>query len=168
MTEVAIRLVTFCLDRQTYALRLESVQRIIPAVEVTTLPEAPEAVLGVINLQGKIVPVLDVRTRFRLPQRQIDLGDQLVVANTETRTVAFIVDSVIGIVERPPHEITEANLILRGLKYLQGVARLEDEMVFIHDLDTFLSLDEENELERAINNCKRGKPLVRPVRLEEV
>jgi purine-binding chemotaxis protein CheW len=151
MTATAIQLVAFCLGSQTYALRLESVERIIPAVEVTPLPEAPEAILGVINLQGKIVPVLDVRARFRLPKRQINLSDQLVVASTEMRTVAFIVDSVIGIVKRSPHEITEANLILRGLKYLQGVAKLEDEMMFIHNLDTFLSLDEENQLERAIN-----------------
>lgn len=144
------QLVAFSLDGQSYALRLDSVQRIVPVVEVTPLPAAPEIVLGIVNLWGKIVPVLDVRRRFKLPKQELNLSDQLVVARTAKRTVALVVDSVRGVVERSPQEITEAGLILPGLEYVQGVAKLQDGMLLIHDLDTFLSLDEEKQLEGAM------------------
>jgi purine-binding chemotaxis protein CheW len=144
------QLVAFRLDAQHYALHLGSVLRVVPVVEVTRLPAAPEVVLGVINLHGKIVPVLDLRRRFGLPKRELSLSDQLVVARTAKRTVALLVDSVSGVVERPPQEITGAGMILPGLEYLGGVAKLQDGMLLIHDLDTFLSLDEEEQMEGAM------------------
>jgi purine-binding chemotaxis protein CheW len=144
------QLVAFTLDGQSYALHLESVKRIVRMVEVVALPKAPEIVLGVINLQGKIVPVLDIRGRFGLPKRQPQLADHLIVAQTAKRTVVIGVDSVSGVVEQRPQDITEAERIVPGLEYVQGVAKLQDDMLLIHDLDRFLSLDEEKQLEDAL------------------
>ena len=144
------QLVAFTLDGQFYALRLESVESTVRAVEVTPLPKSPEIVLGVINLRGKIVPVLDIRTRFGLPKRQPQLTDHLVVAQTAKRTVAIGVDSVSGVVQRRRQDITKAERIVPGLEYVQGVAKLQDGMLLIHDLDKFLSLDEEKQLQDAL------------------
>lgn len=150
VTEPPNQLVAFTLDEQCYGLRLETVERIVRVVEVTALPKAPEIVLGVINLQGQIVPVLDVRTRFGLPKRELNLTDQLLVAHTAKRTVAIGVDSVIGVVARPLLNITEAERIVPSLEYVEGVAKLRDGMLLIHDLDRFLALDEEKQLEDSL------------------
>ena len=65
-----IRLLAFLLGEQRYALHLSAVERVIPTVETTPLPEGPEVLWGVVNLRGRIVPVMDIRRRFRLPQGQ--------------------------------------------------------------------------------------------------
>ncbi len=122
----------------------------MPAVDVTPLPKGPEIVRGIINLRGTIVPVLDVRKRLRLPERQIELRDHFIVARTPKRTVAMPVDAAQGVVGVPDLEITEAKDIVAGLEYVEGVARLKDGMLLIHDLKTFLSLEEEDRLENAI------------------
>ena len=121
-------------------------------VEVTPLPKATEIVLGVVNLQGRIVPTLNIRKRFRLPDQDVKLSDRLIIANTSRRTVALVVDSVNGVVERPTSEVVAAAKVLSNMEYVEGVAKLEDGIVFIHDLDRFLSLEEENELGDASEN----------------
>jgi len=128
------------------------VERIVQVVEVTPLPKAPEIVLGVVNLQGRIVPTLNIRKRFRLPDQDVKLSDRLIIANTSRRTVALVVDSVSGVVERPTSEVVAAAKVLSNMEYVEGVAKLEDGIVFIHDLDRFLSLEEENELGDASEN----------------
>ena len=147
------QLVAFTLDGQRYALRLPVVQRIVRMVEVTPLPKAPEIVLGLINLQGKIIPVLNIRKRFGLRERETSLSDQLIIAHTARRSVALAVDSVTGVVERLTGEITEAGKIVPGAEYVEGVAKLEDGLMFIHDLDRFLSLDEEQRLQDLLANA---------------
>ncbi len=88
----SLRLVPFLLDDQRYALHLDVVERVIPAVEITPLPKAPEIVLGLINIRGKIIPVLNIRRRFRLPDRETELTDHFIIANTSKRTVALPAD----------------------------------------------------------------------------
>lgn len=151
------QLVAFTLDGQQYALRLACVQRIAPVVEPAPLPKAPEIILGVINLQGAILPVLNVRKRFGFEEREIDLSDRLIVARTARRSVALLVDSVTGVVERPKDEITDVDTIVPGAEYLEGVLKLENGILFIHDLDRFLSLDEENRLEDRLAKTQEGR-----------
>ena len=84
------QLVVFLLNEQRYALYLPVVERVVSAVEVTPLPKAPDIVLGVINMQGKVIPVVNIRRRFGLPERQIDLSDQFIIANTTKRPVVLV------------------------------------------------------------------------------
>src|SRR3712207_6774571 len=93
------RYVVFTLDEHGYALPLSFVERIVRAVEVTPLPKAPEIVLGVINVQGRVIPVVNIRKRFRLPEREIELSDQFIIARTAKRTIALVVDAVGGVAE---------------------------------------------------------------------
>jgi len=145
-----IRLVSFNLDDQKYALFLSAVMRIIRVVEITRLPKAPEIVLGVINMHGMIIPVFDIRKRFRLPQREIQLSDQLIVGTTSKRTVALLVDSVSDVIEISEEKIIAGENILPGLEYVEGVVKTEDGMILIHDLGQFLSLQEEKALHDAM------------------
>ena len=146
-----LSLVVFVLDDQRYALRLSAVKQIVRAVEVTPLPQAPRSIRGVVNVRGKVLPVFDLRQRFRLPEREPELSDCIVLAQTSTRTVACVVDQVIGVIETTEAKTTSANEIFPSLDYVEGVVKLSEGLVFIHDLDTFLSPDERQLLEKALS-----------------
>jgi purine-binding chemotaxis protein CheW len=121
---------------------------------MTPLPKAPEIVIGVINIQGRIIPVFNIRRRFHLPEREIELSDQLIIANTARRTVALVVDTVDGVIERLSEEVTPADQVLPRIEYVEGIVKLENGLVLIHDLDKFLSIDEEAKLDEAVNKVK--------------
>ena len=142
--------VVICLDELRVALRLSVVERVIRAVYVSPLPEAPEIVAGVINVQGRVMPVIDMRQRFRLENRRMVLTDRIVIAHTDRRSVALVADAVRGVFEYSEPDIIDADDILPGLEYVDGVAKLEEGLILIHDLNRFLSLDEESAFERAM------------------
>lgn len=144
------QLVVFNLAEQRYALHLSAVERVVLIAELTALPKAPEIVLGIINVRGCVVPVVDTRRRFGLPAREVNLSDHLIIARTSRRVVALLADVVAGVVQHSRAAITAADQILRNLEYVEGVVRLDDGLIFIHDLDTFLSPVEERTLEQAM------------------
>lgn len=146
-------IVVFILDDQRYGLALSAVERVVRVVDVTPLPKAPDIVSGVINVQGRIIPVVNVRRRFRLAEREAALSDQFIIARTSRRPVALVVDSVTGVLECPEGETIPPDAIVPGLEYVAGVVKLSDGMVLIHDLDRFLSLDEERVLHEAMANA---------------
>ncbi|MBZ0096086.1 MAG: chemotaxis protein CheW [Sulfuricella sp.] len=139
-----------CLDDMRAALPLPCVERVVRAVYLTLLPDAPEIVLGVVNVQGRIIPAVNMRRRFRLPDREITLTDQLVIAHTSQRTVALMADAVSGIFEYAEPDIVGAETIIPGLEYIDGVVKLSDGLILIHNLDRFLSLEEAESLDRAM------------------
>jgi purine-binding chemotaxis protein CheW len=141
------QLVVFTLDAQLYALPLACVQRVVRMVEVTPLPKAPEIVLGVIDVHGSIIPVMSMRRRFGRPEPEASLNGQLIVADTGTRCVALVVTSVTGVIERTVEEVTEAEKIVPGAQYVEGISKLEDGIVFIHNVDRFLSKKEDQQLD---------------------
>lgn len=145
------RVVTFALDALRYALYLSVVERVVRAVEITPLPKAPEIVVGVINVQGRIIPMVNVRKRFRLPERNVTLNDQFIIAHTSKRAVALVVDTVHGVAEYGEDMLTPAEEIVAGLEYVDGIVRLRDGMVLIHNLESFLSLEEQRSLDRALS-----------------
>jgi purine-binding chemotaxis protein CheW len=147
--------VIFCLDNQKYALPLPDVKRVVRALEIKPLPKAPEIVLGVIRIEGQIIPVINIRKRFRLPEREIDPKDRFIIADTSKNLVALVVDDVRGVKKSKREEKVKAEKILPGIKYIEGVVKLDDDMAFIHDLGKFLSLEEEKKLDDAIE--KAGK-----------
>ncbi|MDD1717394.1 MAG: chemotaxis protein CheW [Methanoregulaceae archaeon] len=144
------QLVGFALAGPNYAVSLAAVERIVHVVEIAPLPQAPEIVLGVINFSGRIIPVVDMRKRFRLPAKEVGIYDLLIIARTSKREIAFIADGVAGVLECPEADITAAEEIVPGLEYLAGVLKLKDGLIFIHDLERFLSLDEERSLDEAM------------------
>jgi len=148
-----LQLVVFMLDGQHYALPLGTVGRIVRAVAVTPLPNAPAIVLGAINVQGTVIPVLNIRRRLQLPEREIGVTDQFVIAQTRQRTVALVIDEAQEVIEREQAAITSASRIIPGLEHLQGVVELGDDLVLIHDLEKFLSLDEARTLDEAMERA---------------
>ena len=149
-------LVVFSLDDRRYALPMRQVKRVVRAAEITPLPRAPEIVLGLINIAGVVVAVVNLRKRFNLPVSELKLSDHVIVAATSRRDVALVVDTVSDVIERRVDEIDPTGNILRGLEYVEGVVKLSDGMLLIHDLETFLSLDEERALDEAISVKTEG------------
>lgn len=143
--------VVFSLDEQSFALRLSAVDRVIRSVEATTLPNAPEIILGIVNVGGQIIPIFNVRKRFRLSEREIDLSDQIIFAHARTRSVGLVVDAVSGIRECVEQEVVTAEKLLPGIEHIEGVVKFGDSLTLIHDLDKFLSLDQEKALDAAMS-----------------
>jgi len=137
------QLVMFIVERQRYALPLEMVERVVRAVAVTALPEAPPIIVGVINMQGRVVPVVDLRKRFRLERREIDIEDHFVIARSSTGAVALPVDEAEGLIRDLGGERVPAAEIVPNLNYVEEVFLLGPEMVFVLDIDTVLTDDEE-------------------------
>ncbi len=151
-----IRLMVFTLDGQLYALSISTIDRIVRAVDVLPMPKMPEIVLGVINYHGQIVPVINIRQRFRLPEREITPSDHFIVAHTTRRLVVLVVDAILNVIECPPEAVVPVEKIVPAAEYIKGIAKLSDGMVLIHDLDTFLSLDEEQTIHQAMGDRVTG------------
>jgi purine-binding chemotaxis protein CheW len=145
------QILVFTLDESLYGLLQSTIVRVERAVEITPLPNAPEIVLGVINVQGEIIPVMDVRKRFRLPARELYLTDRFIIVQTLRRHVILVVDSVVGLRKLSDKDMVTTRQTLSFAPYLVGVAKMEDELILIHDLDQFLSLDEERLLDKALD-----------------
>jgi purine-binding chemotaxis protein CheW len=145
-------LVVFVLDGQKYALRLPVVEKVIRALYVTSLPNVPDVVLGVIDVQGWIIPVIDLRQRLGLPRRGLELSDQFIIARTSYRTVALVVDDVAGVLEVSDQTIVSSREILRNFDSIEGAVRLSSELILIYDLSQFLSIEEERALENALES----------------
>jgi purine-binding chemotaxis protein CheW len=137
------QLVIFAVDEQRYALRLDAVDRVVRAVEITPLPEAPPIISGIINVQGRVVPVVDLRRRFHLDERPVDIEDHFIIARSSTGRVALPVDEAHGLVRDMGGELVPAEEIVPNLNYVDQVFLLGSEMVFVLDVDTVLSDDEE-------------------------
>jgi purine-binding chemotaxis protein CheW len=143
-------LVVFVLDGQRYGLHARAVEGVLPMVAVSPLPQAPEIAMGVINVHGRVVPVLDVRRRLGFPPRDYGLAARLLVAETPRRTVALPVDEVLGVREVADGAVVIPESVLEGIGHLEGLVALPDGLLFIHDLEAFLSIEEERQLAEAL------------------
>lgn len=150
------QLVVFRLDQQRYAVPLVAIERVVRAVEVTPLPKAPAIVLGLIDMHGQVLPVLNVRRRFRLPNREIRPADWFLLAHTSRRMVALVVDASDGVIEASDADIIESARISPGVEGFPGVIRLPDGLVLVHDLEKFLSLDEARALDEALEERREA------------
>ena len=134
-TEV-LQLVTFKLAGEEYATDILKVQEINRMVEITSVPNAPHYVEGVINLRGKVIPVVNLRKKFGLVVKEADAQSRIMVVDVG-KTIGIIVDSVSEVlrlradtVETPP-SITENG----SSEYIRGIGKLEDRLLILLDLD---------------------------------
>lgn len=146
-------LLAFSLGELKCALPLNVVEHSYRAVAITPLPGAPAKILGIINVHGVVHPVIDLRRCFGWPQRPVSPADHLVIGKTTRRKVALIVDTVEGVMECAEQDIAAADSIIPGLDFVAGILRLKDGMLLIHDLERFLSLEEEALLDHALESC---------------
>jgi purine-binding chemotaxis protein CheW len=144
-----LQLLVFEVQHQRHAVALANVQRVVPAVAVLPLPEAPTAVLGAIDVAGQVRPVVSIRRRLGLPERGPSSRQQLVLARTAVRELALLVDEVHGVLACDATRLAQA--APGGAQdVLQGVVQLDDGLLLIHDLEGFLAPAQEHLLEAAL------------------
>lgn len=138
--EIIHHLVTFNLGKEEYGVEIGSVQEIIRATDITPVPGAPVHVRGVINLRGKIIPVVDLRRRFVLPAAEAGDARRIVVVELGEKRIGMLVDSVsqvikvpAGIVEDIPEEATSLDE-----NYIRGIGKLDSRLIIILDLNRSL------------------------------
>jgi purine-binding chemotaxis protein CheW len=121
-------------------------------IAVSPLPQAPPHTLGVINFHHTVVPVLDLRCRFGLPACVYGLTAHLLLARTPRRTLALPVDEVLGVRNVATTAISVPSAVLPGITQIAGMVALADGLLFIYDLDSVLSLEEEQQLTGALED----------------
>jgi purine-binding chemotaxis protein CheW len=135
---------------QTYGLPTADVRELVRAVTITPLPNAPAAIEGVVNVRGRVLPVLDVRARFHLPAKPLDPSDHFIVASAGARGVILRVDRASHLALVDEASVQPPETLGASATYVAGVAKLEGGLVLIHDLTTFLSDAESASLDEAL------------------
>lgn len=143
-----LQVVSFKLDREEYAIEITKVKEIILLAGVTRIPQVPEFIEGIINLRGNVIPVIDLRKRFCLPEAKKDEHTRIVVSRLEGRIIGLIVDSVSQVMNIPkvniqPPPQTVANV---AGEYITGIAKLEDRMIILLDIEKILRREEKEQL----------------------
>jgi purine-binding chemotaxis protein CheW len=140
-TEASEHLATFFLDREEYGVDVRQVQEIRRVTEITAVPRAPEFVRGVINLRGRILPVLDLKRKLGLGEVETGRATRIVVVRVKERLLGLLVDGAsqvlkvfVSRIEPPPEEVVE-----KGGDYIRGVAKLEDRLIILVDLERLLA-----------------------------
>ena len=146
----SLQLVAFLVDGARYAVSLAAVERVFRMVAVYPLPGGPEALLGVMNLHGRPIAVVDLRRRVGLAAREYGLAAHLLIVSTPRRRLAIATDEVLGPVEIEAAVVAPPQAISPGRGPLSGVAALAQGLLFIHDLEAFLTPDEERLVDHAL------------------
>jgi purine-binding chemotaxis protein CheW len=124
----------FGLNGSRFALSLAQVQRVVRAVAVTPVPDAPEGILGVINVAGQITPVVDLRRFLHFPEAEIKPSDYMILVDHPTGPLALLVNEVLWIISRSAEEIIPASRIFPGLSHIRGAVKMDHDIILIHDL----------------------------------
>lgn len=147
-SEEILQLVSFNIGNEEFGIDILKVEEIIRLISITKIPNAPDFIEGVINLRGKVIPVIDLRTRLKREKKQHDNNTRVIVVEVNGRTVGFIVDSVREVL-RVPKSITEPPpSIVAGVdsEYITAIGKLEDRLLILLDLEKVLSHKQKEEL----------------------
>lgn len=141
--------VTFRLGDEKYGINVMQVQEVLRVTQIAPVPGAPSYVLGIINLRGNVVTVIDTRNRFALPSKETDDQTRIVIIETEAHIIGILVDSVAEVVDLRAAEIETAPNVgnEESSKYIQGVTSRDNELLILVDLNKFLNDDEKAELD---------------------
>jgi len=145
------QVVGFRIGNETYGVRIGSVREIVRVPEITIVPNAPEAIEGVINLRGKIIPVMDLRKRFGNVGIQPDKKNRILVVELESRLLGLIVSSASEVLKIPPSEIEPPGTVFAEgeSSYVTGVGKLKGRLIILLDIARLLRQPEFKKFEEA-------------------
>lgn len=143
MAHDASRFVTFRLDAEKYGINVMQVREVLKVSEVAPVPGAPDFVLGIINLRGHVVTVIDTRQRFGLQPREMDDATRIVIIENGEQVVGIVVDSVAEVMNIPSAEIETAPNVGNdeSAKFIQGVSHQGEELIILIDHARLFSLE---------------------------
>ncbi len=144
VSEELLQLVSFKIGDAEFGVDILRVQEINKMMELTTVPNTPPFVEGVVNLRGRIIPVLNLRSRLGLPIREYDSETRIIVVELEDKTIGFIVDEVKEVLRIPKSITEQPPEIVSGVdsEYITAIGKLEDRLLILLDLTKILSNEE--------------------------
>ncbi|GAB6059969.1 chemotaxis protein CheW [Desulfonatronum parangueonense] len=143
-----LQLVTFNIGDEEFGVEILKVQEIIRMMGITRVPKAPDFVEGVINLRGKVIPIIDLRKRFGMAAQEHNKHTRIIVIEINKVIVGFVVDSVSEVLRIPASTVEPPPPIISGIEseYISGVGKLADRLLILLDLDRLLSKGEQSML----------------------
>ena len=138
-----LQLVTFGLDNEEYAVDILKVREINRLREITKIPNAPDYLEGVINLRGRVIPVINLRNNFGLPHQENDAKTRIMIMDMNGLTMGVIVDYVSEVLRISPDIVEPApamTLEKAGNSFIRGIAKMEDRLVILVDMDSIVGL----------------------------
>ena len=133
--------VTFSLADETYAIDVLQVQEVLKLTEIAPVPGVPDYILGIINLRGSVVTVIDARRRMSLPERAPDDASRIVIIDVDKQNVGILVDAVAEVVQIPPEAVDPAPAVGNDQtsRFILGVSSTEEGLTILIDLHKLLS-----------------------------
>ena len=140
--------VTYKLGEETYGINVMQVQEVLRHTEIAPVPGAPDYVLGIINLRGNVVTVIDTRSRFGLPSSDISDNTRIVIIESDDQVVGILVDSVAEVVYLRSSEVDSAPNVgtEESAKFIQGVSNRDGQLLILVDLNKLLNDEEWTEI----------------------
>jgi purine-binding chemotaxis protein CheW len=139
-----LQLVSFSLAKEDFGIDILRVQEIIRTTLVTRVPNSPHFIEGVINLRGRVIPIIDLRRRFGMMEVEHDKNTRIIVVEVKNKIVGFVVDSVRQVLRIPNNVIEPPPPIVANISsdYIYGIAKLDDRLLILLDLERVLSNSE--------------------------
>lgn len=149
--EKELQVVGFRIGEETFGVRIGSVREIVRVPEITSVPNAQDTIEGVINLRGKIIPVIDLRKRFGQAEIHQDKKNRILVVELESKLVGLIVNSASEVLKIPPSEIESPGSVFADgeSSYVTGVGKLKGRLIILLDITKLLHRPEFKKLEEA-------------------
>ncbi len=143
-----LQLVTFKVGNEEFGVDILKVQEINKMMSITRIPNAPDYVEGVINLRGKIVPVVDLRKRLNFPKRDYDKNTRIIVVELDGMILGFIVDSVCEVLRIPESIVEPPPSMISGIDsdYIEGIGRLDNRLLILLELKKVFMEHEKNKI----------------------
>ena len=134
---------TFQIGTEEYAIAISHVTEIIGMLKITEVPQTPEYIKGVINLRGKVIPVMDIRLRFGMEAREYDERTCVIVVNLQDNTVGLVVDTVSEVLDIPSENIEASSQYSasEGANFICGMGKVEEKIKMVIDINSLLFKD---------------------------
>ncbi|MBI4978163.1 MAG: purine-binding chemotaxis protein CheW [Spirochaetes bacterium] len=147
---VVIQFVTFRLADAEYAVNIMQTKEIIRMERITLIPNAPDFVEGVINLRGNVIPVIDLKKRFHLKSGENDTSSCIIIVRIDKMEMGIIIDAISKVMHLPQSDVQPPPAVLAGIgeKYINGVAKIDERLVMILDLEKLFTFDEQESLKK--------------------
>ena len=147
-----LQIVGFRIGDETYGVRISAVREIVRVPAITAVPNAPDYIEGVINLRGKIIPVMDLRKRFGIKDVEPNKKNRILVVELENKVLGLIVNSASEVLKIPPADIEMPNTMFQEgeVSYVTGVGKLHGRLVILLDIGKLLQRGELRRLEQAV------------------
>lgn len=143
-------LLVFSIDQKKFALETGAVSKVLLAAQPTKIDNAPDIVIGVLDVYGEIIPILDFRKRLGVPPKEIELNDKIIIALKGENKFGFFADDVEGTIPGDESGFVATDEVWPGIEFISQIAQHEGSLYLMADLEKFLSAEEENILQKSL------------------